>query len=152
MPELGVVNEQEFDTMDRAIYEAGWHGLAPLINNHNYYHGGNYTFLRCAGFDITRYDPTNPEVVQFYTNQIIIDFTASHTPRIPRSLLMRPSYVKELAPTKLVIDSTYSINAMHLSIPTIDIFSDHFYPPDIAELQSDISVDQSVNNAYIAGE
>lgn len=37
MPELGVVNEQAFDTMDWAIYEAGRHGLrifAPLIDNY----------------------------------------------------------------------------------------------------------------------
>lgn len=193
MPELGVVNEQAFDTMDWAIYEAGRHGLrifAPLIDNYDYYHGGKYTFLRWAGFDLTGYDPTNPEVMQFYTNQSIIDdfknyikviltrtnqftgLTYAEDPTIfayetgnelggpifgdmwvPNEWTEQiASYIKELAPTKLVIDGTYGVNATHLSIPTIDIFSDHFYPPDIAKLQSDISLVQSVNKAYVVGE
>lgn len=193
MPELGVVNEQAFDTMDWAIYEARRHGLrifAPLIDNYDYYHGGKYTFLRWAGFDLTGYDPTNPEVMQFYTNQTIIDdfknyikvilthtnqftgLTYAEDPTIfayetgnelggpifgdmwvPNEWTEQiASYIKELAPAKLVIDGTYGVNATHLSIPTIDIFSDHFYPPDNAKLQSDISLVQSVNKAYIVGE
>jgi mannan endo-1,4-beta-mannosidase len=62
------------------------------------------------------------------------------------------SYIKELAPNKLVVDGTYGVNTTHLSIPAIDIFSDHFYPPDIAKLEKDISLVQSVNKVYIAGE
>ncbi|KAG1871294.1 hypothetical protein DFJ58DRAFT_910907 [Suillus subalutaceus] len=61
------------------------------------------------------------------------------------------SYVKELAPIKLVIDGT-RVNATHLSIPTVEILSDHLHSPDIAKLQSDISLVQSMNKAYIAGE
>ncbi|KAG1794968.1 uncharacterized protein BJ212DRAFT_1306702 [Suillus subaureus] len=145
MPELGVVNEQEFDTMDRAIYEAGWwscptnqqppstHRITTMVAN----------IPSSAALDSISPDTTPPTPSLTYAEDPAI--FAYETEQIA-------SYVKELAPTKLVIDSTYSINAMHLSIPTIDIFSDHFYPPDIAELQSDISVDQSVNNAYIAGE
>jgi mannan endo-1,4-beta-mannosidase len=62
------------------------------------------------------------------------------------------SYIKELAPNKLVVDGTYGVNTTHLSIPAIDIFSDHFYPPDIAKLEKDISLVQSVSKVYIAGE
>jgi hypothetical protein len=39
------------------------------------------------------------------------------------------SYIKELASTKLVIGGIYDVNAAHLSISTIDVFSDQFYPP-----------------------
>ena len=43
MPALGHYNEQAFDTIDWAVYEAGRHGIrimAPLIDNYDYYHGG----------------------------------------------------------------------------------------------------------------
>ncbi|OAX40904.1 glycoside hydrolase [Rhizopogon vinicolor AM-OR11-026] len=193
MPELGVVNEEAFTTMDWAIYQARQHGLrifAPLVDNYDYYHGGKYTFLRWAGFNLTGSDSTNPEVMQFYTNQTIIDdfkyyikviltrtnqftgLTYAEDPTIfayeTGNELGGPvfgdmwvpvewteqiaSYIKELAPNKLVIDGTYGVNTTHLSISTIDIFSDHFYPPNITKLENDISLVQSANKVYIAGE
>ncbi|KAG2154505.1 uncharacterized protein EDB93DRAFT_1102271 [Suillus bovinus] len=154
MPELGVVNERSW-----AIYEAGRHSLvfSPSIDNYDSYHDSKYTFFRWAGCNLAGYDPSNPEVMQFYTNQTIIDdfknyikailaslpiptnSRVSHTPRISQSLLMKPvtssmdlfleAFIlsRSLPPSKLVIDGTYSVNAIHLSISTIDIFSDHFY-------------------------
>lgn len=92
IPELGIVNDEALTTMDWAIYQARQHGLrifAPLVDNYvslhfvimiaygvrvqDYYHGGKYTFLRWAGFNLTGSDSKNPEVMQFYTNQTIID-------------------------------------------------------------------------------
>jgi len=62
------------------------------------------------------------------------------------------AYIKSLAPQKLVIDGTYGVNKTHLSIPTIDIFSDHFYPRNLTKLDSDIALVGGANRVYVAGE
>ncbi|KAI0404279.1 glycoside hydrolase superfamily [Xylaria palmicola] len=75
-PKQGVVNEEAFDIIDWAVYQAGLYGvrlLVPLVDNYDYYHGGKYNFLRWAGFDLTQTkDSNNPEIQQFYTNTTII--------------------------------------------------------------------------------
>ncbi|KAI1499157.1 glycoside hydrolase superfamily [Biscogniauxia marginata] len=77
MPEPGVVNEDAFEAIDWAVYQAGRHGirlLVPLVDNYDYYHGGKYNFLRWAGFDLTMArDSNNPQIQQFYTNVTIVD-------------------------------------------------------------------------------
>ena len=62
------------------------------------------------------------------------------------------SYIKQLAPHKLVVDGTYGVNKTHLNIKDIDIFSDHFYPPNNTKLDEDIALVASVNKAYLVGE
>ncbi len=49
-------------------------------------------------------------------------------------------HVKALAPNKLLVDGTYGINEDHLAIAEVDIFSDHFYPPILYKLQSDLKL------------
>ena len=62
------------------------------------------------------------------------------------------SYIKQLAPNKLVIDGTYGVNNTHLDIPSVDIYSDHFYPLNLTKLTDDISRVGAANKVYIAGE
>lgn len=62
------------------------------------------------------------------------------------------AFVKKLAPKKLVIDGTYGVNKTHLCIPTIDIYSDHFYPRNSTKLEDDIAVVGAASKAYIVGE
>ncbi|KAI1345183.1 glycoside hydrolase superfamily [Xylariaceae sp. FL0016] len=75
-PEAGVVNEQAFDAIDWAVYQAGQYGvrlLVPLVDNYDYYHGGKYDFLRWAGLNLTMAnDQNNPQIQQFYTNATIV--------------------------------------------------------------------------------
>ena len=61
-------------------------------------------------------------------------------------------HVKQVAPAKLFVDGTYGINATHLSIAEVDIFSDHFYPVDTSKLQAGLTRVASANRTYIAGE
>ncbi|KAF2484261.1 glycoside hydrolase superfamily [Neohortaea acidophila] len=193
-PELGQWNDQAFDTIDWAVYQAGLHGLrlfAPLIDNYDYYHGGKFVFLRWFGIDISSSaTPLSPLVMEFYNNQTIVDafktyiehllahknqytnLTYAEDPTIfayeTGNELGGPvfgdmdvppawtdeicSYIKQLAPKKLCIDGTYGINKTHLTIDSVDIMSDHFYPPNIAKLNSDIALAGGANKAYIAGE
>ncbi|KAI9880662.1 MAG: hypothetical protein M1830_001666 [Pleopsidium flavum] len=62
------------------------------------------------------------------------------------------AFVKKLAPKKLVVDGTYGVNRAHLNIDTIDIFSDHYYPPKNTKLQDDIASVETVNKVYLVGE
>lgn len=62
------------------------------------------------------------------------------------------AFIKQLAPEKLVVDGTYGVNRAHLNINTIDIFSDHYYPPNNTKLQEDIALVETVNKVYLVGE
>lgn len=80
MPALDQWNDQAFDTIDWAVYQARQHGLriqAPLIDNYvgfiaenavmdvrlmrsqDYYHGGKFDFLRFRGINISAHDGYN---------------------------------------------------------------------------------------------
>ncbi|KAK4191848.1 putative mannan endo-1,4-beta-mannosidase P [Podospora australis] len=69
-------NEAAFAPIDWAVYQARVYGLrlmVPLIDNFDYYHGGKYTFLRWAGFNLTGKESSNPQVQQFYNNKTIVN-------------------------------------------------------------------------------
>ena len=77
-PELDVFNDDAFEPIDWAVYQARTHGIrifAPLVDNYDYYHGGKFNFLRFRGINVSS-DTTitqSPLVQQFYTNRTIID-------------------------------------------------------------------------------
>jgi mannan endo-1,4-beta-mannosidase len=77
MPSLGAVNEEAFESIDWAVYQAREYGirlLIPLTDNYDYYHGGKYDFLRWNGFNVTQSaDANNPLIQQFYTNTTVVD-------------------------------------------------------------------------------
>ncbi|TKA75487.1 hypothetical protein B0A49_02018 [Cryomyces minteri] len=62
------------------------------------------------------------------------------------------SFVKSLAPEKLVMDGTYGINTTHFAVSTIDLFSDHFYPLNNTKLTAGIALVASTDRVYSAGE
>ncbi|KAK4543707.1 hypothetical protein LTR36_005352 [Oleoguttula mirabilis] len=62
------------------------------------------------------------------------------------------SYIKQLGPHKLCIDGTYGVNTTHLSISSVDIYSDHYYPLNLTKLQDDIDLVGSADKVYLAGE
>ncbi|KAI9759726.1 MAG: hypothetical protein M4579_002111 [Chaenotheca gracillima] len=79
MPKLGQYNEEAFDTIDWAVYQARQHGIrimAPLIDNYDYYHGGKFNFLRFRGIDIPNTSDSSkvdPRAQKFYTDRTIIN-------------------------------------------------------------------------------
>lgn len=62
------------------------------------------------------------------------------------------TFVKDLAPNKLMADGTYGVNETHLSIPVVDMYSDHFYGPDNEQLQEGIDLVESADKVYMVGE
>jgi len=61
-------------------------------------------------------------------------------------------HVKEVAPNKLFVDGTYGVNSSHFEVDEVDIFSDHFYPPSVAQLQMDLNQVKESGRAFFAGE
>ena len=53
---------------------------------------------------------------------------------------------------KLIMDGTYGVNATHFTIPEIDIYSNHYYPLDVAKLQGDLVSVATAGRTYFAGE
>ncbi|KAH9908992.1 glycoside hydrolase [Xylariomycetidae sp. FL2044] len=208
-PEAAVVNADAFEAIDWAVYEAGRYGvrlLVPLVDNYDYYHGGKYTFLRWAGYDLTMESNKNdPLIQQFYTNDSIVATFKSYvtdllthrnrfnnltwySPLPPEITNQYPSnaedptifayetgnelygpasgdkdvptawlrdvarLVKALAPSKLLVDGTYGVNAGHFAVDEVDIFSDHFYPADVARLTAGVDAVETAGRAYFAGE
>ncbi len=203
MPTAGKVNQEAFETIDWAVYQAREYGLrllVPLTDNYvltsllAFLHpmpaartDENFTGLLSRGkFDFLRrgglqphpaHDERNPLVQNFYTNATVIGIfkdyihtllthinkytTLSYAedPTIfayetgneltgpvwldmdipPAWISEIGGYVKSLAPQKLIVDGTYGINQSHLSVPEVDIVSDHFYPVSVDQL-SRISV------------
>ena len=62
------------------------------------------------------------------------------------------SYLKSLCPEKLVMDGTYGINKTHLALDMVDIFTDHFYPPNSTLLEGDIQAVGAADRVYQVGE
>ncbi|KAI0391993.1 hypothetical protein F5Y17DRAFT_382723 [Xylariaceae sp. FL0594] len=66
-------------------------------------------------------------------------------------------HIKALAPSKLVMDGTLGIATSHLSIPEVDIYSDHFcYRPDpyhlhVARLKRNIRRARREGKVFFAG-
>lgn len=44
------------------------------------------------------------------------------------------------------------VNKTHLSLPEVDIYSDHFYPVNISRIESDIALVQAADKTYVIGE
>lgn len=194
-PKLDVFNDDAFEPIDWAVYQARTHGIrifAPLIDNYDYYHGGKFNFLRWRGINISSEtgQTLDPLVQEFYTNRTIIDdfkryieHLLTHVnPYTGLSYAADPTifayetgnelggpifgdqdvpaawtdeicqYIKQLGPHKLCIDGTYGVNETHLSIDSVDVFDDHFYPLNITKLETDIELVRSANRVYIAGE
>lgn len=194
MPSPGEVNRQAFDTIDWAVYQAREYGIrlmVPLTDNWDYYHGGKYTFLRWAGFNLTqKKDQHNPLIQQFYTNATIVAAFKDYVRKlithvnpytnvsyaddptifayetgnelegpVSRDLDVPVAWlseigklIKSLAPMKLLVDGTYGVSTMHLTIPEVDIFSNHGYPISVSKLKSDLALAASVNKTFLSGE
>lgn len=77
-PDLNVFNDDAFETIDWAVYQARQHGIrifAPLVDNYDYYHGGKFNFLRWRGINISSAtdETQSPLVQEFYNNPTIVN-------------------------------------------------------------------------------
>lgn len=61
-------------------------------------------------------------------------------------------YIKSLDANHLVMDGSDGINPNALSIPSVDIYSDHFYPPDLSLYQNDEDLVVGAGKVLVIGE
>lgn len=54
------------------------------------------------------------------------------------------SFVKGLAPGKLVLDGTYGVNRSHFDVEELDLFSNHFYPVNVTKLRGDLGIGELI--------
>jgi mannan endo-1,4-beta-mannosidase len=174
-PSLNTFNDSAFQGLDYAVYSARVHHLRlilPLVDNYHYYRGGKHNFTDWAGVTEDKFY-SNQRVIGYYETYIshILNHVDPYTglaykndptlaawetgneltaPANWTSLIS--SYIKSIAPNQLVVDGNYGINSTHLSISTVDIYSDHFYPPNTSRMLSDAKTVKAANKVFYVGE
>ncbi|GAC1504350.1 MAG: hypothetical protein NVS2B12_16950 [Ktedonobacteraceae bacterium] len=175
-PSLGVFNSTAFQHIDYAIQAAKAHGLhliIPLTDNYYFYHGGKHTFTDWRGITDENQFYTNTQVISDFEKYIYTIFTHVNSYTGVSYLhdstiiawetgneILPPSswthvisgYMKGIDPNHLVLDGNYGVDPNSLSIPTVDIYSDHSYPPDMARVASDTAATSGASKAYVIGE
>ncbi len=175
-PSPGNFNSTALQHIDYAIMAAHEHGLRliiPLTDNYHYYHGGKHNFTDWRGISDENQFYTNAQVISDFEQYIdvLLNHVNSYTgiaykndPTIMAwetgNELLSPSswtqtianYIKNIDGNHLVMDGNYGINQSSLAISSVDIYSDHFYPPNISQMNADAAETQSANKAYVVGE
>ncbi|GAA5950817.1 hypothetical protein JCM21900_002027 [Sporobolomyces salmonicolor] len=95
---------------------------------------------------------TDPTILAFETGNELGGWTGhDYAPPVEWSIAIS-QYLKELAPQTLVVSGTYGVKTNELGIETVDIHSNHFYPPYKSNLASSASLAHSHSKAFLAGE
>ncbi|GCE14888.1 hypothetical protein [Tengunoibacter tsumagoiensis] len=177
-PSLGVYNSDAFARSDYVIKRAGDFGvrlIIPLVDG-NPNGDGQYThYTDWRGISDANQFYTNSTVISDYeafisaylnhvniytgialkNDPTILAWETANELTTPQSWTQTiSSYIKGIDTNHLVGSSPVAneINSSDLSISSIDIEDDHFYPMSVANLNSHASTVQNAGKVYIAGE
>lgn len=174
-PSLGVFNDSALDAADYAIFVAGELGLrlqVPLTDNYHYYHGGKHTWTDWLGIPESDFYTNSTAIAAYQTyvkmrlahvnpynglaasaDSTIMMWETGNELLAPAGWTNNVSaFIKALAPNQLVMDGNYGVNSATLDTPTVDAYSDHFYPVDIGRLESDIATVAAADKLFVVGE
>jgi mannan endo-1,4-beta-mannosidase len=181
-PSLGRFNQVALQHIDYAIQSARKHHIRliiPLVDNWHYYHGGKHTFTDWRGISDEGQFYSNPQVINDFKQYIhtLLNHKNSYNgiaykddPTIMAwetgNELYAPfnwiktitAYLKRIDQKHLVMDgnSEDSDNLTNflpdLSIKTIDIYTGHYYPPNITALHTEINQAIRAHKVFIVGE
>jgi mannan endo-1,4-beta-mannosidase len=159
----------------------GMHLIIPLTDNWHYYMGGKHTFTDWLGLSDEDDFFTNAAAIAAFETYIsailnhVNPYTGLALKDDPTVLAWETgnelatangtwndawtdiisTFIKSIDPTHLVADG-HTLNgaptAAQLSLPNVDLYSDHMYPPNLAELTTDSEAVAAANKAYFIGE
>jgi len=176
-PSLGVFNDDGFQMLDYAISVAKTKGISfiyPLVDQiEGYYHGSKKTFTDWRSVTPSSDFYTNATVIADFKDYInhFLNHVNPYTgvaykdePAImawetgnelaPTSTWTQTiaDYIKSIDTNHLVIDGRNGVDSNSLGISSVDLYSQHFYPPSDSQLIADANLVQQNNKAYLTGE
>jgi len=181
-PTLGSFNQVALQHIDYAIQSAHTHGIRliiPLVDNWHYYHGGKHTFTDWRGISDENQFYTNPQVISDFEQyvSVLLNHVNTYTgiaykndPTImtwelgnelsaPASWVqLMANYIKSIDPQHLVMDGNYeqadeTTNFLpDLSIPAIDMYTGHYYPPTASTFLKEAQQTYAANKVFVVGE
>ncbi|HEY6540852.1 MAG TPA: cellulase family glycosylhydrolase [Ktedonobacteraceae bacterium] len=181
-PTLGAFNQMALQTIDYAIQSAHTHGIRliiPLVDNWHFYHGGKHTFTDWRGISDENQFYTNPQVISDFEQyvSVLLNHVNTYTgiaykddPTImtwelgnelsaPASWVqLMANYIKSIDPHHLVMDGNYeqaneTANFLpDLSIPAIDMYTGHYYPPTASSFLKEAQQAYAANKVFVVGE
>jgi mannan endo-1,4-beta-mannosidase len=181
-PSLGTFNQVALQHIDYAIWSARMHHIRliiPFVDNWHYYHGGKHTFTDWRGLpneqafyysslvinDFEQYISVILNHVNSYTgiaykdDPTILAWETGNELSAPTDWVRTiSSYIKGIDPQHLIMDGNYeqadetSNFLSDLPIKSVDIYTGHYYPPNITALHTELNQVLSVNKVFIVGE
>jgi mannan endo-1,4-beta-mannosidase len=175
-PSLGKFNETALEHIDYALKSARDHHIRlviPLVDNWHYYHGGKHTFTDWRGIhdefkfftnqtvihDFEQYISTLLNHVNHYTgiaykdDPTIMAWETGNELGAPITWTKTISaFIKNIDKHHLIIDGTSFVNTDALSLPDVDIFTIHYYPARVAQMQQDAATITAANKVFYVGE
>lgn len=172
---MGVFNDSALDAADFALYLANQLSvkfIVPLTDNWKYYEGGKHCFTDCFSLSedqfftdsraiqsFQRYIQQRLNHVNLYTgvaakdDPAILAWETGNELNAPANwTALIAAYIKSIDSNHLVLDGNYGINTASLSIPEVDLYSDHFYPVDVNRMLHGAATVAQAGKVYIAGE
>jgi mannan endo-1,4-beta-mannosidase len=158
---LGQFNQTTFASIDYAIRSASAHHIRlviPLTDNWHYYHGGKHMFTDWRGISDKNAFYTDRTIIHDFEQYIseLLNHINSYTgiaykddPIIMvwetgNELTPPPSwtntistFIKSTDSHHLVIDGSSAVNPDALALPNVDIYTTHYYPVNITQMQKD---------------
>ncbi len=175
-PSLGHFNDDALTHIDYAIKRARDRGLRliiELVDNWHYPLGGKHTFTDWRGLADEDQFFTDPTVIGDFERYIdhllthvntytgvaykddptILAWETGDELRPPRAWTATIArYLKRLAPHHLVLDGSRHVSTDDLSLPSVDLYSDHYYPMSVAGLRRDAATVRAAGKVFVVGE
>ncbi|GAA5927988.1 uncharacterized protein JCM15063_006052 [Sporobolomyces koalae] len=127
-----------FYDLNSDVYQDFRRYIATLLS-----HTSPYTNLSLA---------TDPTILAFETGNELGGYTGKAYPPPVEWTTAISAFLKELAPQTLVMSGSYGVRHDELSISTVDLHSDHFYPTYRSRLSSSAKVAHLAGKPMLAGE